>query len=174
MSGAPYGLHVEADPDPTLTHPESSVDPKQTLGRFSPGSAAHVSIAHASLVIEPRNWKAWLLAQVVQINWSNVILLISVLFMTSGLKSQMDTAQQQVQSANDAILQLRETTNEAQRVFTQLDANRALLADFNTTLQWAVNEGLPDLARLQRGTRVTVPLQSQPRVGDSWTVPYQY
>jgi len=58
----------------------------------------------------------------------------------------------------------------------QLNSSRALLEDFQTTLQWAIHEGLPDIATLaKRRTRINTLLSNEPNVNaDSWSRPFEY
>jgi hypothetical protein len=79
-----------------IGHTTNGPDPKALLGRRPHGSAAgSVSIANASIIVEPRNLRAWAIAQLLNINWGNVALMITVLLAISSMKDLLRQSQEQ-------------------------------------------------------------------------------
>lgn len=119
-------------------------DPKAKLGRKE-GSEADVSIERATILIEPRNLKAWLTAQLLTINLTNVALIIAVIAISANMQNSLNDQRVATANANVAIAQLQLANAEAAARLAQLDQRQSVIADFNSTLQWAVSSGLPNL-----------------------------
>ena len=119
-------------------------DPKAKLGRKE-GSEADVSIGRASIIIEPRNLKAWLTAQLLTINWTNVALIVTVIAISANINGQLNEQRVQYANAQDAIVELKAQLMSAGQVAQQLAGMQQQVVDFNRTLSYAVSLGFVNI-----------------------------
>lgn len=93
---------------------------------------ASVSIAHANLTVEPRNKRAWLIAQFLTINWSNVALVLTVIALSASIRD----AQQAQSRANE---QAQHQYDQMSALSVGVAAQQLLLASNATFIRYAVD-----------------------------------
>jgi hypothetical protein len=109
--------------------------------------------------------------------------MITVLLAISSMKDLLRQSQEQfvhsqqlVAETRGLIGDLERANQDAWNTTQQLNSSRALLEEFQTTLQWAIQEGLPNIAMLaKRRTRINTLLSNEPNVNaGSWSRPFEY
>ena len=120
-------------------------DPKASLGRQPDGASTGIHVGKASVIIEPRDFRAWAAMQILTINWTNVALIVTVIAISTNINGQLNEQRVQYATAQDAIGNLRNQLTHADQLAMQLGAMQTQLLDFNRTLSYAISLGFGNL-----------------------------
>lgn len=127
-----------------MAQPLASASPPDDPADWAAARKAGVRI-QANVVVEPRNWRAWLKVQLLGINWATLSILIAVLAVSSNISAQLDQQRAQAISAQRDMERLGALLSSATAISSQLETAHAALREYNATLQLALSLGVTNL-----------------------------
>jgi hypothetical protein len=133
-----------------------------------PGYNLH--IANARVLPDPQKlWsREWLMHQLYTINWTNMALILTVVGVSWHINGQLGEQNRILKNTQEASDGLKALIKEAEEQHLWMAPAMLQLDQFNATLSWAVENGLPQLqhfdAELQSLTATTNSLLIPPTV----------